>query len=370
MFRGTKETPPGAFSRIIAANGGRDNAFTTHDCTVFFQNVAADRLELVMKLESERMTGLVLEDAVVLPERNVIIEERHSRIDNSPAALLHEQLDAALYLNHPYHFPVIGWESEMRGLSTADALAFYHAWYAPNDAVLVIAGDTDMAQVKPLAEKYYGPIPSRALPARLHLAEPPKVAATRLTMTSARVSDPSWSRAYLAPGYLATATPADASYALEVLAEVMGGGATSLLYKALVVDQPLALAAGAFYDANVRGPASFGFYAQPKKDTPMGDFEAALEAVVKQVLKDGIPPAEVERAKKRMQTAAIYAQDGLGGPARLAGAGLVIGRSLEDVESWPERIGAVTIDEVNEIARRVIRDDVAVTGVLLPKPTS
>ena len=157
MFRGTKETPPGAFSRIIAENGGRENAFTTHDYTAFFQNVAADRLELVMKLEAERMTGLVINDAVLLPERKVIIEERLMRIDNSPPALLREQLDTALFLHHPYRIPVIGWEHEMRGLSTHDALDFYHRWYAPNNAVLVIAGDVTPARVHELAEKYYGP---------------------------------------------------------------------------------------------------------------------------------------------------------------------------------------------------------------------
>ena len=286
MFRGTKETPPGAFSRIVAENGGRDNAFTTHDYTAFYQNVAADRLELVMKLEAERMTGLVIDDAVVLPERNVIIEERHSRIDNNPAALLNEQLDAALYLNQPYHDPVIGWESEMRGLVTADALAFYHTWYAPNNAVLVIAGDVTLDRVRALAEKYYGPIPARPIPPRIALDEPPKVAATRLVMKSNRVAETSWTRSFLAPSYLSGETRY--AYALQVLAEVLGGGATSRLYKSLVVDQGVALEAGAFYDPGVRGLATFGFYATPKKDLALPDFEASLDAMVKTALADGV----------------------------------------------------------------------------------
>ena len=371
MFRGTKETPPGAFSRIVAENGGRDNAFTTHDYTAFFQNVAADRLELMMRLEAERMSDLALSDAVVLPERNVILEERHSRIDNNPSSLLNEQVEAALYLNSAYHNPTIGWEQEMRGLTTEDARAFYRTWYGPNNAVLIVAGDTDLAQVKALAEKYYGPIPAKKLPERRSFGEPPKVAAIHLTMKSARVSEPSWSRSYLAPSYTsATPKAREYAYALQVLAEVLGGGATSLLYKSLVVDQGVALAAGAFYDPNSRGPAQFGFYASPKKDIPIAQFETSIETLVKTALDKGISAEEVERAKKRMQTEAIFAQDGISGPARLVGAALAIGRSLEDVQSWPERIGAVTVDAVNEAARLVIHDDVGVTGILLPKPTS
>ena len=368
MFRGTKETPPGAFSRIVAENGGRDNAFTTHDYTAFFQNVASDRLPLVMKLEAERMTGLVIDDAVVLPERQVIIEERHMRIDNSPSALLDEQLDAALYMNQRDHDPVIGWESEMRGLTTADALAFYRTWYAPDNAVLVLAGDVTLERARALAEQYYGPIPSRPIPPRIALDEPPKVAATRLMMKSSRVAETSWSRAYLAPSYLSG--DYRYAYALQVLAEVLGGGASSRLYKGLVVDQGLCLSAGAFYDPATRGLASFGFYASPKRDVPLADFEAKLEAIVKAALADGVTADEVERAKTRMQTQAIYARDSLDGPARIVGAALADGRSLDDVQNWPERIGAVTLGDVNEAARLVLHDDQSVTGILLPQPTS
>ena len=368
MFRGTRETPPGAFSRIVAQNGGRDNAFTTHDYTAFFQNVAADRLELVMKLEAERMSDLVLTDAVVLPERKVILEERHMRIDNNPSALLNEQVDAALYLNQRYHDPVIGWEREMRELTTADATAFYGTWYAPNNAVLVVAGDVTTDQVRALAEKYYGPIPKKTLPPRIVLSEPPKVAATRLTMKSNRVAETSWTRSYLAPSYQSGDTRF--AYALQVLAEVLGGGATSRFYKTLVVDQGIATSAGAFYDPGTRALSSFGIYGTPKKEVPLPQFEAAVEAIVKDVLDNGVDADAVERAKKRMQTAAVYAQDGLGGPARIVGAALANGRSLDDVQHWPDRIGAVTLEDVNQAARLVLRDDTAVTGVLLPRPTS
>jgi zinc protease len=368
MFRGTKETPAGMFSRIVAQNGGRENAFTTADYTGFFQNVAADRLELVMKLEAERMTGLAITDAVVLPERDVILEERRTRIDNSPAALLNEQLTAAQYLNHPYHNPVIGWEHEMRGLTTEDALTFYRAWYAPNNAILVIGGDVSLDQVRALAEKYYGPIPARPVPERHRVTEPPKVASTRLVMKSPRAGEPSWTRSYLAPSYGAGET--QYAYALQVLAEALGGGPTSRLYRAMVLDRGVALGAGAFYSAGTLDLTTFGFYATPKKGLAIADLEAALETEVKRVLKDGLTAEEVERAKQHMQLNAVYARDSLDGPARIIGAALVTGRALDDVETWPQHIGAVTVDEVNAAARLVIHDETAVTGVLLPEPTS
>lgn len=368
MFRGTKETPPGAFSRIVAENGGNDNAFTTHDYTAFYQNVAADRLPLVMKLEAERMSDLVIDAKVVEPERKVIIEERHMRVDDNPAALLDEQVATALFLHHPYRNPVIGWENEMRSLTVAGERAFYRTWYAPNNAVLVIAGDVTAARVRALAEEYYGPIPARAVPAHDRVAEPPKVAAVRLVMKSDRVAETRWSRSYLAPSY--TAGETRYAYALDVLAEVLGGGATARLYKGLVVDQGLALSAGAFYDPDVRDLAVFGFYATPKTGVPLPRFEAALGAIVKAVLTQGVTAEEVARAKKRMEADVVYARDSLDGPARIVGTALATGRTLDAVESWPERIDAVTVADVNAAARLVIRDDIAVTGVLLPRPAS
>jgi zinc protease len=368
MFRGTKETPPGEFSRIVAQNGGRENAFTTADYTGFFQNVAADRLALVMRLEAERMTDLVISDAVVLPEREVILEERRTRIDNNPTALLNEQVNAALFLNHPYHNPIIGWEREMHELSTADELAFYRTWYAPNNAVLVVAGDVTVAGVRALAEKYYGSIPSRPVPERHRVGEPPKAAAARLVMKSARVGEPSWSRSYLAPTYAAGAK--QYAYALQVLAEVVGGGSTARLYRALVVDKGIALNAGAFYNPNALDYGVFGWYATPQKGVAIADLEAAVEAEIKKVLTEGVTAGEVQRAKQRMQSQAVYARDSLEGPARVIGEGLATGRSLDEIETWPQHIGAVTLDEVNAAAKAVIRDDTAVTAVLLPEPTS
>ncbi|HVA12201.1 MAG TPA: pitrilysin family protein [Stellaceae bacterium] len=368
MFRGTKTVPPGDFSRIVAQNGGEDNAFTTHDYTAFFQNVAADRLELVMKLEADRMANLVIDDAVVTPERQVILEERRMRIDNSPAALFDEQLNTALYLHHPYRIPTIGWEDEMHKLTTKDEQDFYRRWYAPNNAVVVIAGDATPEHVKALAEKYYGVIPARAVPARDRVSEPPKVAAARLTMKSPRVTDVDWSRQWLAPSYRAGETKY--AYPLQVLAEVLGGSADSPLYKGLVIDKGLALSAGAFYDPDQYDLTTFGFEATVKNGVSVADFEAALDGIVKTALDGGIAADQVERAKQRMIAEATYARDSLSGPARIVGTALALGRSLDDVQSWPDRIAAVTLDQVRAAAKAVIRDDIAVTGVLMPGPTS
>jgi len=366
MFRGTKEVPPGQFSRLVAQNGGRDNAFTGEDYTAYYQTVAVDRLPLVMKLEADRMENLQISDAVVLPEREVIIEERRSRIDNNPAALLNEQVHTAIYLNHPYRIPTIGWEHEMAQLSTADALAHYRIWYAPNNAVLVVAGDITAAQLKPLAEQYYGPIPARAVPPRDRLIEPPHAATARLELRSPRVAQANWTRSYLAPSY--TGGETRHAYALEVLAQIIGSGPTSRLHRALVVEQKIAQAAGAFYNPGSRDLTTFGLYAVPRADRSVAEVEGAIEAETKTLLAKGVTGEEVERAKSRMIAEAVYARDSLSGPANIFGAALVTGRTIEDVEAWPERIAAVTVEEVDDAARSVIRDNVAVTGVLLPDP--
>jgi zinc protease len=364
MFKGTKTMQAGAFSRLVAQNGGRENAFTTEDYTAFYQTVAADRLEMVMKLEADRMNGLVLNDAVVLPERDVILEERRMRIDNDPASLLAEQINAALYLHHPYRIPTIGWESEMEKLSTADAVAFYERWYHPNNAILVVSGDADPGEVRRLAERYYGPIPAAALPPRERVAEPPHVAATRLESRSDRVAQPQWSRSYLAPSY--TGGETRYAYPLQVLTEILGGGATSRLHRSLVTERKLALDVGAFYSPGGRDSGRFGFYATPRSGISVTEIESAIDAEVAAILAKGVDASEVERATRRMVAAEIYARDGVSGPARIFGAALATGRRIADVEAWPDRIAKVTAEEVDAAARFVLKPETSVTGILLP----
>ena len=368
MFKGTSANPPGTFSALIAQNGGRDNAFTTEDYTVFHETVARDRLDLVMRLEADRMTGLVLDDSVVLPERDVILEERRMRIDNDPSALLREQLVAGLFLHASDRIPTIGWEHEMRGLGTADALAFYRDWYMPNNAILIVAGDVETAAVRDLAERHFGPLAARPLPPRLRLDEPPHQAAVRLEMKSARVAQPSWRRAYLAPSYRAGAT--EHAYPLQVLAEILGGGEGSRLYRVLVLDKGVALSVDADYGPTSIGLGSFAIHASPKPGVSVGDLEAAIDAELHRLLDQGVDADEVRRAEQRMQAAAIYSEDSLSGPANIIGAALAVGQSLDDVAAWPERIGAVSPAQVIAAARAVLVERNSATGILLPEHTS
>jgi zinc protease len=368
MFKGTKAVPAGEFSKIIANNGGRDNAFTSYDYTAYFQNIARDRLELVMKLEADRMANLQLTDAQVLPERDVILEERRSRTDNVPSARLREQMQAALYLNSPYHRPVIGWEHEMRGLTTKDAIEWHKRYYAPNNAILIVAGDITMKELKPLAEKYYGPIPRRATPPRVRTEEPPPQAARRVELKDERVRQTTWSRLYLAPSYADGETQyADA---LQVLSEVFGGGVSSRLHTALVLERPLATSAGSFYDPDALGLTHFGISAALRPDAKLEDLEPAIEAEIHRIVEQGVTADEVDRAKTRLRAAVVYARDSLQTGARAIGEAITTGTGIEQVESWPSRIAAVTPEQVTAAARLIFREDRSVTGVLLPKPQS
>jgi zinc protease len=368
MFKGTPSIPPGDFSKIVARLGGRDNAFTTADYTAYFQNVAVDRLETVMKMEADRMTNLTLDEQNFRTELAVVLEERRSRTDNNPSALLGEQMEAALYLNSPYHRPVIGWESEIAGLSRDDALAFYRRWYAPNNAILVVAGDVTAATVRPLAEKYFGAAPPADVPARVRTAEPPPRAARRVTLVDARVRQPSWSRLYLAPSY--TKGDRELAYPLEVLAEVVGGGATSRLYRSLVVTQGLAANASAWYEPASVDLTTFGVAVTPRPGVSMDKLEAAINKELTRIAKEGLTADEIERAKGRLRANVAYARDSLHTGARVLGEALSTGQSVEDEEAWPVRIGQVTSEQVAKAAAAVLDDKASVTGLLLPDPNA
>ena len=364
MFKGTPSVPPGEFSKIVARMGGRDNAFTSSDYTAYFQNVAADRLEAVMKMEADRMRNLTLDDHNVVTERAVVQEERRSRTDNNPQALLAERIEAALYLNHPYRRPVIGWGSEIAQLDREDALDFYKRWYAPNNAILVVAGDVQPEKVRELAETYYGPLKPETVPQRIRPEEPPQVAARTVTLEDPRVQQPSWSRTYMAPSY--SSSDKAAPYALEVLAEILGGGATSRLYKSLVVDQGIAAGAGAWYDPSAVDQTTFGLSATPRPGVEVAKVQAAMDKEIARVLDKGITAAEVERAKTRLRANVAYARDSLHTAARVLGEALTTGQTVADVEAWPARIAAVTPEQVNAAARAVLDDRASVTGILLP----
>jgi zinc protease len=367
MFKGTPRHPDGEFSKIVARNGGQDNAFTSSDYTAYYETVALDRLPLVMGLEADRMTNLVLTKEVIEPERLVILEERRQRTDNNPRSLLSEQLEASLYLNHPYRNPVIGWAHEIKALSLDDLTTFYRRWYAPNNAILVIAGDVTVETVKPLAEKYYGSIPANPAlteATRNRAKEPPHHAPRRVTLSDERVRQPSWVRHYLAP----TLSDADriTPYALEVLAELLGSGSKSRLYREIIFKGKLAVSAGASYSMNGRDHARFSLYGSPNPGVPVEKLEAALEAEISRILKDGVSDEEVSEAKKRLRDGATFARDALSTGAQVLGAALAAGKTIEDVESWPDRIAAVTSAQVVTAAKAVLKENYSVTGVLLP----
>jgi zinc protease len=366
MFKGTKTLKPGEFSREVARNGGDENAFTGADYTGYFQTIAKDRLELVMRMEADRMTNLVLGPDEVRRERDVVLEERSMRIDNDPAARFYEQLNAVQFLHHPYGTPIIGWRHEMASYSLDDALAFYQRYYAPNNAVLIVAGDIDLAELRPLAEKYYGSIPQRDLPMRQRVQEPPQGAAREIELSDPRVRQPIWLRSYLAPSFTAGAT--EHAYPLEVLSEILGGTSTSRLYRRLVIEQKLASSVSAIYQGSAMDLATFRLYASPREGVELDALQAAVDAELARLTAEPITVAEVQRAVQRLVAEAVYARDSLSGAARSFGVALTTGQTIADVEAWPERIGAVTAAAVNAAASHVFKREQSVTGRLLPDP--
>lgn len=368
MFKGTEKNPDATFSQTVARFGGQENAFTATDYTGYFQRVSRDRLPRLMELEADRMTGLVLSDKDVLPERDVVLEEQYQRIGNQPGAILGEQVAAALYVNHPYGRPIIGWRHEIEKLNRVDALAFYKQFYTPNNAVLVIAGDVKPDEVKKLAEETYGKVAAHTEVKRERPQEPPPVASRTVTYADPRVAQPSLQRSYLVPSYN-TAAEGEAE-ALEVLANILGGGSVSRLYRSLVVDQPIAASAGAWYQGTALDQTRMAVYATPRPGVELPQLEAALDAVLAEVAAKGVTQDELDRAKAKLVADMVYAQDSQSSMARIYGAALTTGGTVEQVQKWPDRIKAVTADQVADAAKRWLDKRRSVTGYLVRDPAS
>jgi zinc protease len=369
MFKGTEKVGPNEFSAILEAQGGDDNAFTSWDYTAYFQHIAADRLEMVMELEADRMRNLRLTEDDVLTEREVILEERAQRTDSDPGSLLSEQMRAAQFMNHPYGIPVIGWRHEMEALSREDALSYYKRFYAPNNATLVIAGDVTPDTVRELAEKYYGPLePSADIPARERPQEPPQLAERRITLADERVSEPYLFRTYLAP----ERDPGNQkeAAALTILAHLLGGdGQTSVLARALQFDRQVAVYSSAFYDGTGIDDATFGLVVVPAPDVMLETIEADMDAVIADFLKTGPDPAALERIRMQVRAADIYDRDDIFALANRYGEGLTVGLSIEDIESWDEALASVTEADVMAVAEKVFDRRNAVTGWLVQPGT-
>lgn len=362
MFKGTPSIPPGEFSKTVARQGGQDNAFTSYDVTAYWERFAADRLDFMMGLEADRMRNLRLTDAIVLPERDVIIEERRMRTDNDPSALLGEQVYAALYLNHPYGHPVIGWLHEMQQLTRGDAEAWYRQHYAPNNAILIVAGDVTPAAARALAEKHFGKLEPQKQAARVRPKEPPAIAERRIVLTDPRATQAYVMREYLSPSY-GNAKGREA-HALSLTADILGGGATSRLYRALVEEQKMASEASASFDGDYLDDASISISLTPATGVSLDRLEKAADKVIAAFLKSGPTAAELKRSQQRMRAAAIYARDSQESMANIYGYGLATGQSLESIYRWPETIEEVTADEVKAAANAYLTPERSVTGWL------
>lgn len=368
MFKGTDKLEPGEFSKTVAANGGQDNAFTSRDYTAYFQRIANDRLGLVMGMEANRMRNLRIEESDIVAERDVVIEERNSRTDNDPSSKFREQYTAALYLNHGYGNPVIGWRHEVDELDRDDAMEFYQRFYAPNNATLIVAGDVTPEEVRALAEEHYGPIEAVDLPERVNLREPPQLAARRIDMSDPRITQESMRRVYLAPSYV-TDEGIEAE-ALSLLSDILGGGQTRRMPRMLTLDTDLALYAGSYYWGMSRNSAEFGLYAAPKGDTTLEALEGAIDWMIADLLKNGVTEAELDRAKKASIADGVFSQDSQSSLARYYGSALTIGLTIEEARDWKARIESVTTEDVLAAARKVFKPERSVTGYLRPAPVA
>jgi zinc protease len=365
MFKGTSKHPVGEFSQTVLKVGGDENAFTSVDYTGYYQRVPRDQLPKMMEFEADRMTGLILKDENVLPERDVVLEEYNMRVANNPEARLDEQIMAALYLNHPYGRPVIGWHQEIEKLGREDALAFYKRFYAPNNAILVIAGDVDVNEVRQLAEQTFGKVAAQPAIAasRIRPQEPEPVAPRTVTLADPRVEQPTVKREYLVPS--AATAAAGESPALDVLAQLMGNGSNSYLYRALVVDKPLAVNANAGYQSTSLDATQFSISVAPKQGVDFATVEQVVDNVIADVVRNPVPAEDLERVKTQLIAEAIYAQDNQAVLARWYGGGLTTGSSIEDIRSWPDRIRAVTAEQVRAAAQKWLDKKRSATGYLI-----
>ncbi|MCG7521010.1 pitrilysin family protein [Ruegeria sp. Ofav3-42] len=364
LFKGTDTLAPGEFSATVAANGGNDNAFTSYDYTAYFQRVAADRLELMMRMEADRMRNIRLSENDIVTERDVILEERNQRTDNSPRALFGEQMSASQYLNHRYGVPIIGWRHEMETLDMEDALSFYQTHYAPNNAILVVTGDVEPDEVKSLAEQYYGVIPANPdLPVRVRSQEPPQTAERRLTYKDARVSQPYVQRSYLAPER--DPGEQEKAAALFLLAELLGGSTTSYLNEKLQFDQQKAVYTGAFYRGVSLDDTTFDLIVVPAAGVSLQEAEDAMDQAVADFIAEGVNEEDLDRIKMQLRAAQTYARDNVDGIGNRYGRALTSGLTVEDVQAWPDILQAVTGDEIIAAAREVLQPEASVTGWLM-----
>lgn len=369
LFKGTDDLASGELSATVNRLGGSDNAFTSWDYTGYFQRVAAEHLELMMQMEADRMRDLEMSEEDVITERQVVLEERGQRVDSDPNALFREQRNAAQYLNHGYGIPVIGWRHELEQLNREDAFAFYRQYYAPNNAILIVAGDVTPDEVRVLAEKHYGSRKANPdLQSRSRSQEPPQLAERRMKFRDARVSQPYVTRSYLAPER-DTGDQFEGAR-LAMLAAVLGGdGATSVLGRKLQFEEQTALFVQASYDGTSLDNSTFNLVIAPRPEVTMEQAEAALDTAIQEFIQEGVDTEQLDRIKQEIRADQIYAEDNIQRLANHYGGALASGLTLEDIKAWPNILQSITETDVIDAAREIFDLTQAVTGWTMPLET-
>ncbi|MDR2637250.1 MAG: insulinase family protein [Zoogloeaceae bacterium] len=372
MFKGTPKIGAGEFSRRVAAAGGRDNAFTSRDYTAYFQQAPKEKLAEMMALESDRMRHLSVAPEEFAQEIKVVMEERRMRTDDDPQSLLFEQANAVAFQTHPYRRPVIGWMSDLENMTAADAKAWYDAWYAPNNATLVVSGDVEHAAVFRLARQYYGPARARKLPLRRPQAEPEQKGIRRLTVKGP-AELPLLLMAWKAPRIEKSGadeladSPVD-PYALDMLAAILDGHDAARLTRNLVRERRIATGVGASYDSLGRGPSLFYLYGSPLPGQTPEALEEALRGEIADIAQNGVSEAELARAKAQLVAAEIYKLDSVFGQAMEIGMLETLGFSYRDAKAFTARLEQVTVEEVRAAAGKWFADDRLTVGLLVPVP--
>jgi zinc protease len=366
MFKGTKEVGAGQFSRIIAANGGRDNAFTNRDYTTYFQQLSNDKLELALKLEADRMKNLNFSDEEFAKEIRVVMEERRLRTEDKAHALVYEQMMATAFSAHPYRRPIIGWMNDLENMKPEDARAWYKRWYAPNNATLIVTGDVVPEQVFDLAKKYFGPLEANPPLERKPQTEPAQKGIKRIVV-KAPAHLPYIAMGFHAPTLRDVAQEWEPA-ALQVLAGILDGNESARLNKNLVRDTRVANSAGAGYDAIARGPSMFILDGTPSEGKSVGDVEGALRAEIEKIKSNGITNDELERIKSQVVAARVFGLDSMFGQAMQMGQIEISGFSWRDFDPLMEKLKQVTPEQVKEVANKYLQDDQLTVAVLEPQP--
>ncbi len=364
MFKGTKKLKEGEYSDTIERLGGEHNAFTSQDFTGYYVSIAREHLPKIMELEAERLLYLAPSEEAFLKERDVIMEERNSRIDNHPTQKLGEAMTAALFRNHPYRIPVIGWKHEILALTREDVMEYKRTHYYPNNAILLLAGDIEPEEARKLAARYYGRWRPADMPPRSWPTEPPLRVSQQLTLHHANVKQPQWRRYYPAPSLVSGDTTQ--AFALMMLEGLLGDGRASILHRELVEKRKIAVAADLSYNGFALGPGSISVFLTPAEGVSLQALGKAYEEVIARWLQTPPETKDLERVKSRSKADSIYARDGVEDMATTFGQLLMLGKDEAFFNHWEASVDNVTPEQVAQAAQRYLRDNIAVTGYLLP----